>query len=316
MDNERISPFEPDVAALLPLLAPLGRPPVEQMSVADARTAYRAARESVQWQPVAVAEVADHAPGQDQLPAMRIYRPDPTRDSAPAILFFHGGGWVIGDLDTYDSLCRKLAVESNRIVLSVDYRLAPEHRFPAAVDDALAIYAAVMAQAASLRIDASDIAVCGDSAGGTLAAVVALASSARNLPAPSAVVLFYPVTDLRCLTPSYQSISGVPLTAATMFWFRDHYLNDLSEAEDWRASPLLAAVPAGFPPTFLTSAGHDPLCDEAFLFADHLRAAGVLVEHRHILGQIHGYMGLSGMVAEAGLSLAAAVEFLKARARI
>ena len=310
MDTERVSAFDPDIAALLPLLAPRGRVPVEQMTVMEARATFSAAREAVQWKPVAVAEVLDLHLGQGQTLPARLYRPNPDQKAAPAILFFHGGGWVIGDLETYDSLCRKLAVDSNRTVLSVDYRLAPEHRFPAAIDDALAAHKAMIAQAALLRIDTSDIAVCGDSAGGTLAAVVALAASTQRLPKPSAALLIYPVTDLRGLTPSYQTVSDVPLTAATMMWFRDHYLNDLAEAKDWRASPLLTASLAGFPPTFLTSAGHDPLCDEAFLFVERLREAGTPVEHRHLPGQIHGYMGLSGVTAEAGFSIAAAVGFL------
>lgn len=310
MDTARLGPFDADIEALLPLLAPRGRAPVEQLTLEEARTTFRAAREAVQWKPVAVAEVLDLDLGQGQQLPARLYRPNPDQKAAPAILFFHGGGWVIGDLDTYDSLCRKLAVASNRTVLSVDYRLAPEHRFPAAVDDALTAYKSTISQAASLRIDAADIVVCGDSAGGTLASVVALAAPAEGLPTPAAAVLFYPVTDLQGQTGSYQTVANVPLTAATMIWFRDRYLNDLSEAQDWRASPLLASSLAGFPPTFLTSAGHDPLCDEAFLFVDRLRAAGTRVEHRHLPGQIHGYMGLSGVTAEAGLSITAAVAFL------
>lgn len=313
MGAERIGPLELDVVSALTALADAGRLSFEQMTVAEARAAYRAGCDTVQWKPVAVAEVIDLDLGLDRPLPGRLYRPDPSNAAAPAILFFHGGGWVIGDLDTHDSICRKIAVETNRTVLAVDYRLGPEHRFSAASDDALTAHATMIELAASLRIDPADIVVCGDSAGGTLAVLAARAALVRSLPVPSAALLFYPVADLRGLTASYRSVTGVPLTAATMAWFRVNYLNDPAEASDWRGSPLLAPSFEGFPPTFLTSAGHDPLCDEAFLFADRLRTAGTSVEHRHLPGQIHGYLTLARIISEAERSLAAATQFLTSK---
>lgn len=308
----RRGPFEADVAATLDLIRAAHRPRFDQMPLDEARAAYRAGKTTSQLPPIPLAEVFDLTLG--GRPA-RLYRPDTTvtADAAPALLFLHGGGWVIGDLDTHDGICRRLAEASRRTVIALDYRLAPEHPLPAAYDDAEAAYAAMIGQAADLRIAPDDIAVAGDSAGAALAAMIAVHATAGDLPVPSAAALFYPVADLRADSPSYTAVAGVPLTGETMHWFLGHALPDGTAPLIARCSPLLAPSLAGFPPTFLTSAGHDPLCDEAFLFADRLRAAGVPVEHRHLPGQIHGYLTLGRLIGEAERSLAVAGAFLGSR---
>ena len=312
MPADRRGPFEPEVAAVLASFERSGRLPYEQLTVEEARATYRAGRDTVQFAKVEVAEVRDIELRALSPLAARLYRPVtmmPT-GAAPAILFFHGGGGVIGDLGTHDSICRRLANVTVRTVIAIDYRLAPEHRFPAAVDDAAAAFMASVAGAGELRIDPANIAVAGDSAGGSLAAVAAICAAKCGLPRPAAALLFYPVTDLRGGTWSNAELSGVPLTGCTMEWFRSLYLGEPADATDWRASPLIAASLAGFPPTFLTSAGHDPLCDEAFGFAERLRDAGVRVVHRHLPGQIHGYLTLGRMIGEATRSIDAAARFL------
>lgn len=309
METPRQGPFEADVATLLEIVAASGRPPFEALGVEGARAAYRNGRDTVQLEPVALSEVRDLR--LTQTLRARMYRPVVADTAAPGLLYFHGGGWVIGDLDTHDAICRRLALASGRVVVAVEYRLAPEHRFPAAFEDALAAHDAMVAQATAFDIDPADLAVAGDSAGAALAAAVALTASERGTPTPVAAILFYPVTDLRGLTQSYRSVRDVPITGATLHWFRDQYLAEPDEAADWRTSPLLAPSLDDLPPTFVTSAGHDPLCDEAFLFAARLRDSGVSVVHRHLPGQIHGYLTLGRLLGEAERSIAAAGIFLK-----
>jgi acetyl esterase len=300
--------FDRDVAAFLALFRASNRPRFDQMTVAAARIAYRAGQETTQLVPIPLAEVVDRAiTGRP----VRIYRPEATVNlvAAPAILFLHGGGWVIGDLDTHDGICRMLAAASCRTLVALDYRLAPEHKLPAAYEDTIAAYTALVRDADLFRIELADIAVAGDSAGGAMAAMLALVAPALGLPKPSKAALFYPLTDLLA-APSYRKLDNVPITGETIHWFLDHALPAGSDAVATRCSPLRASSLSGFPPVFLTSAGHDPLCDEAFLFADRLREAGVRVQHRHLAGNIHGYLTLGRLIAEAECSITAAGAFL------
>ena len=312
---DRRGSLEPEVVALLKRLEQSGRLPYERTTVADARAAYRATRDTVQFVSVGVGGVHDTSLRTERPLTARVYRPISWVPDglAPSILFFHGGGWVMGDLDTHDTVCRRLANATARTVIAIDYRLAPEHRFPAAAQDAADAYRDLVVGAPDLRLDPADIAVAGDSAGGTLAAVTALGAVQSEFPRPSAALLFYPVTDLRGGSWSYPEASGAALTGRTMEWFRSLYLSRPDDATDWRASPIAAASLIGFPPTFLTSAGHDPLCDEAFQFAERLRDAGVRVVHRHLPGQIHGYLTLGRVIAEAARTIDAAAAFLAGR---
>ncbi|MBT3427017.1 MAG: alpha/beta hydrolase [Gammaproteobacteria bacterium] len=246
-----------------------------------------------------------------QIP-VRIYRSE-TRENAPCVLFFHGGGWVIGDLQTHDRECRKVAQGANCTVISVDYRLAPEHPFPAAHDDCLAVLKYVYQHASSLRINKQKIALVGESAGGSLTAFLALKARDLGIPIIKQVML-YPVTDARPYAPdsdvqptasALKNTLGPLLTRETMHFFLRHTCAgiDASEAcRDWRLSPLLATDHSNLAPAFLATCELDPLCDEGDAYADKLQQAGVEVEHKCWQGQPHSLMQFSN-VLDAGQAL-------------
>ncbi len=230
---------------------------------------------------------------------VRIYRPiDRPQGPHPAVLFLHGGGWVIGDLDTHDGVCRYLAAESDATVVAVDYRLAPEHRFPAAHDDSAEAAAWLLSSGAEIDVDPTRVVVIGDSAGGGLAADLARRAASGRLPgAFRAQVLLYPVVDLRMQTPSYGRVKeGFPLTAASMQWFADHYAPAEIDRAREELSPLAYAVPDGLAPALVVTVGHDPLADEGIEYAAALAHAGVPVEHRHLPRHAHGLVTSSGRI--------------------
>jgi len=244
---------------------------------------------------------------------------DGGRNPPPAIVYFHGGGWVTGDLDTHDASCRMLAVASRCVVVSVDYRLAPEDPFPAAVEDCVAAYGWIQGQADELGIDRRRVGVMGDSAGGNLAAVVALATrpggggSTDGVLPPVAQGLIYPAVDARLGTESVRSMAeGFFLTREGMEQSRLHYLPDRADWEDWRASPLLAEDHRGVAPALVVTAGFDPLRDDGANYAEALRSAGVDVEYRCYDDQVHGFMGM-GVLPD---SLALAIEVSDAMGRL
>ncbi|MGH7277257.1 MAG: alpha/beta hydrolase, partial [Candidatus Rokuibacteriota bacterium] len=242
---------------------------------------------------------ADGAPG--PIP-VRLYRPTgvPAATALPGLVFFHGGGWVIGDIETHDVLCRQLTAGAGISVVAVDYRLAPEHKFPAAIDDAWAATRWVAAHAAELGIDAGRLAVGGDSAGGNLAAVVALLARDQGGPSIALQALIYPVTDVGAESPSYSDFAeGFMLTRASMRWFTAHYLAARPDAVDWRASPLRTSSLAGVAPALVVTAGFDPLRDEGDAYARKLREAGVRVDAISYGGMIHGFMPM-GRLIETG----------------
>ncbi|MCY1531920.1 Carboxylesterase NlhH [compost metagenome] len=224
--------------------------------------------------------------------------------NTPAILFLHGGGWVIGNLETHDGLCRLLAKESQATVFAVDYRLAPEHPFPTSLDDCVAALQWLSSNADALGVDMARLGLAGDSAGGNLAAV--LANEDRLRPegcSPCAQALFYPVTDLRCETASYRRIvSGFPLTAGSMRWFRDRYVGSAGTFDDPRVSPLLAPR-LSRAPLFLLSCGLDPLADEGVAYAARAIEGGIRVEHHHLPAHAHGIMTSAGRI-ETGRAMA------------
>lgn len=229
-------------------------------------------------------------------------------------MYFHGGGWVIGDIDTHDTLCRQLSEGSGAAVYSVNYAKAPEHRFPAAVDDALLATRYVIDAHASLGIDPARVGTGGDSAGGNLATVVAQGLRG-TLEHPLALqLLIYPVTDLRLSTPSYQTYaSGYGLTASAMRYFRDTYLRGEADVQDSRASPMLATDLRRMPPALVLTAGFDPLRDEGAAYADALSAAGNAVEYVCFERQIHGFIIMGGAVDEANTAVRLCADFLRAR---
>jgi len=222
----------------------------------------------------------------------------------PVLIYFHGGGWVIGDLDTHDVLCRQLARESQSVVVSVDYRLAPEFEFPAAVDDCWAATCWIAEHGHRLGMDSSRLAVGGDSAGGNLAAVISLMAR-DQAPHPSIAyqLLIYPATEMDAATESMRvNGDGFLLSSKSMLWFMKQYLGDRSntaEIKTWRASPLLAASHASLPPALVLTAGFDPLRDEGRMYADKLSAAGTPTQYICFERQIHGFITMSRVVDEA-----------------
>jgi acetyl esterase len=233
----------------------------------------------------------------------RLYRP--SRDGTLSLLvYFHGGGWVIGNLEGYDNVCSDLAAEAGCAVLSIDYRLAPEHRFPAAADDCFAATAWARINAAALGIDPARLAVGGDSAGGNLAAVVALMARDRGGPPVRFQLLVYPVTCGRMDTPSYRdNAEGYLLTQAAMVWFWNHYTPHAADRELPYAAPLRAADLGGLPPALVLTAEFDPLRDEGEAYAARLRAAGVPTTLRRYDGQIHGFFTMGALVDRARAAL-------------
>ncbi|MEZ5651963.1 MAG: alpha/beta hydrolase [Burkholderiaceae bacterium] len=295
--------LNPQAKALLELIETLGAPPMNTLPVAEARAQYRDRRYATQPTPPEVSSVSDHQVkvGNGSI-AARAYRPLGSRPDAvlPVLVYYHGGGWTIGDLDTHDTLCRSLANGAKCAVVSVDYRMGPEHRFPIAVDDSMAALRWVVANALMLGIDPSRVAVGGDSAGGNLAAVVSLLARDAGRPSIKFQLLIYPATDQRAQFESHRrNGTGYLLTAALMDWFRDQYHGSPDEYLDWRASPMLAGSHEKLPPALVLTAGYDPLVDEGQAYARLLAGAGVAVESICYEGQIHGFITMGKMIDEA-----------------
>jgi acetyl esterase len=295
--------LDPQAKAYLDLVAAANLPEYHTLSPADARLAYKKSRRIVCPDPPEVAAVeALAAPGPGGAIPIRAYRAAGTARSErlPALIYLHGGGWTIGDPDTHDVVCRTLANGARCAVFSVDYRLAPEHKFPAAVDDALAAMRWIASEAARLDIDAARVAIGGDSAGGNLATVAALALRDAGGPPLVFQLLIYPATDFHCRFPSHrENAEGYLLTAKSIAYFAANYLNGAHEYDDWRASPLYASSLAGLPPALVLTAGCDPLRDEGKAYADRLRDAGVPVEYLNFEGQIHGFIMMGRVIDEA-----------------
>ena len=270
--------IHPQTRALLDLIEQRGVPPTHTLSVADARAYYLERRHVTQPAPPAVALVRDlTAAGPHGAIPLRLYRPlgSSATEALPVLVYYHGGGWVIGDLDTHDTLCRELANGAGCAVVSVDYRMAPEQRFPAAVDDCIAATYWVREHADELNLDAARLAVGGDSAGGNLAAVVAITARDRGDLAVAFQLLIYPATDAHRSHPSHtENGQGYLLTSDTMDYFSGHYLPDRAQYDDWRASPLLHPDLSNLPPALVLTAGFDPLRDEGKAYAVRLTAAG------------------------------------------
>jgi acetyl esterase len=269
---------------------------------------YLERRELTQPPPPEVAGVRNlQASGPHGPIALRLYRPlgPPETALLPALVYYHGGGWVIGDLDTHDTLCRELANLSGCAVVAVDYRLGPEHRFPAAVDDCVAATRWVRDHAGELGLDAARLAVGGDSAGGNLAAVVSIDARDRGDLAIAFQLLVYPATDMHRTAPSHaENGQGYLLTSDTMEYFAGHYIADPAQYDDWRASPLLHPDLSNLPPALVLTAGFDPLRDEGAAYAERLTAAGNKASHVLFPRQIHGFLTMGRAIDEANTAVA------------
>jgi len=300
-------PLDPDALLVLDMIRMAGRPPFETLTPNEARTAYVNSRKVLQPPPENVSEVRDlTAPGPASEIPLRLYRGTATGadEKLPVLLYYHGGGWLLGDLESHDGVCRRFANAARCCVISVDYRMAPEHKFPACVDDCAAATRWVAEQAKPLRIHADRVAVGGDSAGGNLAAVMALLSRDGALPPLVFQLLIYPSTDMMMTTVSSQNIGdGVPLTSKTMRWFIDHYIRNAADARDWRASPLRAVDLSGTAQALVLTCTHDPLCDEGIAYAQRLEREGVRVTHLHFSDQIHGFMSMGRIIRASDLAI-------------
>ena len=289
-------PVDPQIQQVIDALAGSDFGPVHAQSPAAARAQYVRMIEARGVAPAPVGAVEDRTiPGPAGDLPVRIYHPVLDAPTLPAFVYFHGGGHVIGNLDTHDAVARNLCNGGGCIVVSVDYRLAPEHKFPAAADDAFAAVRWCAAHGAEIGIDPRRIAIGGDSAGGNLAAVAALMARDAGGPAIRLQVLVYPVADYACDTESYRTYAdgyGM-LDARSMRWFRDHYLRGEADRLDWRAAPLHAGDLSGLPPALVLTAQCDVLHDEGEAYAQRLRAAGVDVDYRDSAGMIHGFFTMA-----------------------
>ena len=309
----------PEVRTLLEALDAEGAAPLESMSPGEARQAATEALQAIAGEPEEVARVENVSiPHPDRPIPIRIYTP--AGDGPfPCLVYFHGGGWVVCDLDTHDVVCRAIARRAGAVVVNVDYRLSPEAKFPAAVDDAYAAVQWVAANAGRLGVDAHRMGVGGDSAGGNLAAVMCLRARDESGPRLALQVLVYPVTNLASFdTPSYREFGdGYYLTRAEMEWFRGHYLARGEDALNPYASPLLAEDLRGLPPALVITAECDPLRDEGEAYAKRLAEAGVEVAGVRYTGMIHPFFSLGGVFSQGRRAIeqvAAAVRGLAATA--
>lgn len=312
--------IDPAARALLEQIEARGVPSYHTLTPVQARALYLERKGFTQPDPPPVGEVRELAmPGPGGALRLRLVRPagSDARALLPGLVYFHGGGWTIGDLDTHDTLCRELANGAGCAVLSVDYRLGPEHRFPAAVDDAIAATRWAAGNAAALGIDATRLAVGGDSAGGNLAAVVAIAARDAGGPSLAFQLLIYPATDMRCGAPSHTANGrGLLLTAEVIDWFRAQYMGASKAYDDWRASPLLHPDLSRLPPALVLTAGFDPLHDEGLQYADRLSAAGVVTTALCFERQIHGFILMGRVIPEARTAVAlCAAELRRALSR-
>ncbi|MXP65290.1 alpha/beta hydrolase [Roseomonas sp. M0104] len=306
--------LHPHVLALLRQAQEAGGKPFETMTPAQAREAHAARARALQTPGDPLPEVRPlQAPGPAGPVPLRLYRgAGAPAAGLPCLLFLHGGGWVLGSLETHDWVCRRLARLLGACVVAVDYRLAPEHRFPAALEDCVAALRWLRAEAPALGIDAARLAVGGDSAGGNLAAVLALMARDGTVPPLAFQMLLYPAVDLAMTGESYERITqGLPLTAATMRWFIDHYLPAPMDRTAWQASPLRARSLAGSAPALVLTCGHDPLCSEGQLYAARLERENVRVAALHLADQFHGILTMDKAIGPVAGVLALAAETLR-----
>jgi acetyl esterase len=301
--------LDPDAERVLAMIAAAGRPPIQSLRPQEAREGYRLSRRVLTPDAPEVAHVEEiTAPGAAGPIPLRKYRGLGTSGKLPALIFMHGGGFCIGDRDTHDYVCRKIANHAGCAVISVEYRLAPEHKFPAAIEDCAAAVSWVAKKAQMLGLDAARLAVGGDSAGGNVSAVMAHMARDGDLPHLRFQMLLYPSVEMSMRHASYhRDFSCLPLNAEAVRYFHNHYLRDASDQADWRASPLRASVFKGLAPAFILTAGYDPLRDEGAEYAHLLEESDVPTTFLHMSDQMHGFLTMGRIIraADTGLELAA-----------
>jgi acetyl esterase len=304
-------PLDPQAQAFLEQLAAASDPPLHELSVAEARQVI-VALFGTQGDPELVGAVEERTiPGAGGEMPTRIYKPYGT-GPFPVLVYLHGGGWVIGDLEAYDATCRALTNAAGCLVVAMEYRLAPEHKFPAAPEDCYAATCWVAANAAAIGGDPRRIAIGGDSAGGNLAAVVAQMARDRGGPALVYQLLVYPVTNYGYDTASYrENAEGYLLTRDAMVWFWNHYLRSAADGDNPLASPLRANDLRGLPPAMVLTAEFDPLRDEGEAYAMRLQEAGVPVTLKRYAGTIHGFFSLGAVLDQGKQAMADAAAALR-----
>ena len=301
--------LHPQAQSLLTLIEERGIPPTHTLTPPDARSLYHERRGFTQPAPPSVGEVRElSADGPHGSIPLRLYRPLKRVESngakLPVLVYYHGGGWVIGDLDTHDTLCRELANASGCAVVAVDYRKAPEHGCASGVDDCVSALRWLRRESSALGLDADRLAVGGESAGGNRAAVVALSARDAGDPPIRFQLLIYPATDMRRGAPSHTTNgAGYLLTRDTVTYFHDHYIDDLEHDHDWRASPLLHTDLANLPPALVLTAGYDPLRDAGHQYAVALTQAGNRATYVCFERQIHGFITMGRVLDEANAAV-------------
>ncbi len=307
--------LHPQVVTLLEKMAAANLRPIVEMTPPEARVQFdtmAATRDIERTRVGTIEEIIVPGPVDDM--TMRLYRPEGAPDGGlPLLVFFHGGGHVIGSLAGHDEVARVMCAGAECMVASVDYRLAPEHKFPAAIVDAFAATQWLTSNAASIGADPNAVAIGGDSAGANIAAVVALMARDAGGPALVTQHLVYPVADYTCKSASYKTyaVGHGPVTEAGMLWFQGHYLRDPEDVDDWRASPLKAPDLSGLPPALVITAECDVLHDEGVAFAEAMAAAGTPVEHIDWPGMIHGFFSFAPFLDEGKAAQRLACERLR-----
>ncbi|MAL78495.1 MAG: acetyl hydrolase [Sneathiella sp.] len=293
--------LDPQAKYVLDLAEERGLPPLDQLTPDAAKADYEDRATKLTFRDVPIGNSLDlDIPGPHGAIPIRIYQPDGMTAPLPTLIYYHGGGWVIGSRDTHDSLCRLIANSGPFIVVSVDYRMGPEAPFPAAVDDAITAFNWTHENIADYNGNPEKVAVGGDSAGGNLSAVVALLARDAGGFQPAFQWLIYPATRMEMTSPSHQKYAeGYFLTRDLMRYFQRHYLQNPDDYKDWRASPLLADSLAGLAPALIQTAGFDPLQDEAIEYAARMNREGSKATHTHFPGMIHGFVNLGGVIDAA-----------------
>jgi acetyl esterase len=293
--------LHPQIERVLKIVAESGQKPIEALTPVEARIQMEETARSRKAEPLPTARIENRTiPGPAGEIPVRLYWPNAT-GPLPAIAYYHGGGHVIGSLDTHDLIARNICSLAQALVLSVDYRMGPEYRFPAAVEDSFAALQWLHDNAASLGADPQLLGVHGDSAGANLAAVMALMARDAGGPELRLQSLVYPISDYALVGDSFEKFAegyGL-LTRAAMVWFQQHYLRSAADAADWRASPIKAASLAGVAPAIVVTAQCDVLHDDGANYAEALRGAGVPVEYREYAGMVHAFFGMVPAVDDA-----------------
>jgi len=306
--------LDPQAQALMQLIIDKGVPPVHTLTPEEARASYRSRRTFTQPDAPEVFKVEDNVVSDNGVNVpVRIYHPHAAQShqALPGLLYLHGGGWTIGDLDTHDVLCRSLCLQAEVVVVSVDYRMGPEHKFPAAYEDCVSAFDWTVKNALELGIDSRRIAIGGDSAGGNLSAAACLGLRGRTVQ-PAFKMLIYPATLMWPDTASFHANGkGYMLTKESIAYYTENYLRNTEDAKDWRASPQLAESHANLPPAFIMTAGFDPLRDEGLMYANALSKAGVPSQYVCFERQIHGFLTMGRVMDEANTAVSLCANVLR-----